>query len=61
MILEIGLFTNFQRKLRYKLFPNVPQICDVADNVNEVMKIKFNITSVFSAEKLNGNSAKQLL
>jgi hypothetical protein len=25
------------------------------------MKIKFNITSVFSAEKLNGNSAKQLL
>jgi hypothetical protein len=25
------------------------------------LKTKFNITSVFSAEKLNGNSAKQLL
>ena len=30
-------------------------------NVNVLMKTKFNITSVFSAEKLNGNSAKQLL
>jgi hypothetical protein len=36
-------------------------LASVADNVNEVMKTKFNITSVFSAEKLNGNSAKQLL
>ena len=36
-------------------------MASVADNVNEVMKTKFNITSVFSAEKLNGNSAKQLL
>jgi hypothetical protein len=34
---------------------------NVAENVNEVMKTKFNITSGFSAEKLNGNSAKQLL
>ena len=29
---------------------NVPWLCDVADNVNEVMKIKYNITSVFFAE-----------
>ena len=36
-------------------------LASVADNVNEIMKTKFNITSVFSAEKLNGNSAKQLL
>lgn len=40
---------------------NVPLLGNVADNVNEVMKIKFNITSVFSAEIQNGNSAKQLL
>jgi hypothetical protein len=36
-------------------------LASVADNVNEVMKTKFNITSVFSAEKIIGNSAKQLL
>jgi hypothetical protein len=34
---------------------------NVADNVNEIMKTKINISKVFSAEKLNGNSAKQLL
>jgi hypothetical protein len=36
-------------------------LASVADNVNVLMKTKFNITSVFSAEKLNGNSAKPLL
>jgi len=36
-------------------------LASVADNVNGIMKNKFNITSGFSAEKLNGNSAKQLL
>jgi len=40
---------------------NVWLLGDVADNVNELMKTKFNIISVFSAEKLNGNIAKQLL
>ena len=29
--------------------------------MNEIMKTKFELTSVFSAEKLNSNSAKQLL
>jgi hypothetical protein len=33
----------------------------VADNVNVIMKTKFNISRVFSAEKQNGNSAKQRL
>ncbi len=41
-----------ERPVAWHLLPN---------NVNEIMKTKFNITSVFSAEKLNGNSAKQLL
>jgi len=40
---------------------NVSVLGDVADNENEFMKTKFNIISVFSDEKLNGNSAKQLL
>ena len=34
---------------------------DVADNMNVIEEINIKITSVFSAEKLNGNSAKQLL
>ncbi|QHB38690.1 hypothetical protein HWC88_gp05 [Flavobacterium phage vB_FspS_hattifnatt9-1] len=36
-------------------------MASVADNANEIIKTKFNITSVFSTEKLNGNSAKQRL
>lgn len=49
------------RSTNVALAGNVPLLGNVADNVNEVMKIKFNITSVFSAEIQNGNSAKQLL
>jgi len=45
----------------HSLTANVWLLGDVADNVNELMKTKFNIISVFSAEKLNGNIAKQLL
>jgi hypothetical protein len=36
-------------------------LASVADNVKVIMKTKYNISSVFSAEKLNGNSAKQPL
>jgi predicted P-loop ATPase len=36
-------------------------LASVAENVNANRRNKHKITSVFSAEKLNGNSAKQLL
>jgi hypothetical protein len=36
-------------------------LASVADKVNVNRRIKYNITSLFSAEKQNGNSAKQLL
>jgi hypothetical protein len=43
------------------MFVNVWLLGDVADNLNVLMKTKINISRLFSAEKLNGNSAKQLL
>lgn len=46
---------------RFRMTANVCRLASVADNVNEIMKTKLNITSVFSVEKPNGNSAKQLL